>query len=210
MYYGYFDGSASPNPGKIGCGFCIYKDGREILCGASPSGVGTNNEAEYLALVNLLEQCVNHGVDEITCFGDSKLVINQVNGVWNVGSGKLALLAARVRNLSSKIDNISFKWIPREKNVRADMLSKRGVELKELGIKLKGVFEKDNNVTQIRRIRRNSIVMPLANSEFVILENNKPVYINSAKSTCSCASFTKNHRCRHIDALKVVIQGKAV
>jgi ribonuclease HI len=211
MYHGFFDGSATPNPGVIGCGFCVYKDGKEVLCGAGPGGHGTNNEAEYMSLVWLLEECVTQGIANITCYGDSQLIIKQLNGEWSVGKDNLKELAKKAKALIKQLDSVKLIWIPRDKNARADMLSKRGAELQEKKLKISGdATERQSEVVNISERRGKSVVMPMMNNEFVILENNVPVYVDIAKMKCSCATYAKNNHCRHIAALKSVSAKMAV
>ena len=55
MHIGFFDGSASPNPGNVGLGACICFEQNVICKSAKYGGTGTNNVAEYKALIHLLE-----------------------------------------------------------------------------------------------------------------------------------------------------------
>lgn len=206
MYSGFFDGGATPNPGAIGIGFCIFKDQQEVVCGAGPGGHGTNNEAEYKALIWLLEECVNQGIRDITCYGDSQLIIKQVNKEWRVGKEELKQLSNKARSLLGKLDNVKLVWIPREKNGRADALSKRGAQLHEKKLKVASTTNKkvSSVVSLTERRGVKSLVMPMMKNELVILEGNVPVYLNVFEKSCSCASFVKNHTCRHLAALKSV------
>lgn len=131
MYFAFFDGSTErANPGRIGVGFCIYHNKVEVALGAGPEGFGTNNEAEYAALVWLLETAVDLGIKDIHVVGDSQLIINQVVGKWQVGQ-KFKKVVSRISELKSQFQNICFTWVDRKKNARADALSKRGLQLEE-------------------------------------------------------------------------------
>lgn len=56
MYIGYFDGASKGNPGEAAIG-CVLVDpsGKTIWEHSEAIGVTTNNEAEYTALIRLLE-----------------------------------------------------------------------------------------------------------------------------------------------------------
>ncbi len=122
----YFDGSASPNPGNMKIGGYI-KDGTYTLAKFSTEiGYGTNNEAEYWALIELLRKIVSHNIQKVRIFGDAKLVIDQVNG--NCKNNKLHLQRLALKaNLLLKQIPVEWKlsWIKRSKNKRADALSKQ-------------------------------------------------------------------------------------
>lgn len=130
MHYGFFDGACQGNPGPIGLGVSICNHEKEIALGAGPVGHGTNNDAEYLAVIKLLESAIAMGIKELVVTGDSQLIINQINGKWQAGQ-KFKPLLSKVHSLASHFKDIHFQWIAREKNKRADQLSKRGLALNE-------------------------------------------------------------------------------
>jgi len=130
---GFFDGAAQPtNPGHASIGVVIL-DSKEntIYEKGEYIGYNTNNYAEYTALIDLLEFCVCNGIDDIVICGDSQLVINQMNGIYQVKSCKIWPLFMRAQQLKRKIKNISFEWVPREKNKRADTLSKKALNISD-------------------------------------------------------------------------------
>lgn len=125
----YFDGLCEPkNPGGTATyGFVLYRNGERIHsdCGVVGEGNGmTNNVAEYSALFEALnwidEQNLN---DEIIIKGDSKLVIQQLNGNWKSKSRTSKEFIPKIKSLLNG-RNATFLWIPREKNKEADMLTK--------------------------------------------------------------------------------------
>jgi ribonuclease HI len=126
----YFDGCSKGNPGHAGIGAVIYKDNVEIW--ASYEYIGpqeTNNRAEYFALLMGLTQATILNITELYVFGDSLLVINQVNGVYKVNNIGLLELYTEVISLKTKFNYVEFKHVFRNKNKRADKLSNMGVEL---------------------------------------------------------------------------------
>ncbi len=134
----YFDGAAGPtNPGYGGAGWAILLPDKEPITQSYFLGNNrTNNEAEYAALVFAL----NHGKwlgieqEKIRIYGDSKLVISQVNGIWKTKKPHLRKMRdIALRNLES-YTNVNLEWIPRESNELADRMS--NVALLDNGIKL--------------------------------------------------------------------------
>ena len=81
----YFDGACRGNPGSCGLGGVILDpDGKPIFEISRPAGHGTNNEAEYKALIAVAEALGKLAVQSVDIFGDSELVVNQVNGDWAI------------------------------------------------------------------------------------------------------------------------------
>ena len=50
----------------------VMERGIELL------NVSSNNEAEYVALIEGLEWCVSSGINHLNVFGDSMLIVKQV------------------------------------------------------------------------------------------------------------------------------------
>jgi ribonuclease HI len=85
----WFDGAADPNPGEASIGgLLVGPDGERVEISARV-GHGTNNFAEYCALIAVLKTAVERRVTNIVVHGDSQLVVNQVNGEWGVNSAAL-------------------------------------------------------------------------------------------------------------------------
>lgn len=124
----WFDGSARPNPGRCGIGAVLRGPDGAAFELAQPAGYGNSSEAEYRALIAVLEAAVAHGADELTVYGDSRVVIDDVNGPDAFAAPALAAYRATVRTLSARIASLSLRWVPRHKNLEADALSQRAVE----------------------------------------------------------------------------------
>ena len=126
-----FDGSCTKNPGGTGgYGVVIKRDGKiidELVGQMKNMDDMTNNRAEYLALIIGLKYLKTNYPDEpIICRGDSKLVISQMIGEASVKSDRLFDLWKRASKIAGDM-NISFEWIDRKENKRADELSRRKV-----------------------------------------------------------------------------------
>ena len=117
-----FDGSAKPNPGYMKIGAIIRMDGKEEKI-SKEMGWGTNNMAEYLALIEALKKALEMGAEEVEIYGDSTLVIEQLRGNYRVRDEKMKKLYAEVMELLSKFQNWTANWIPEELNKIAHDLS---------------------------------------------------------------------------------------
>ena len=134
----YFDGLCQPhNPGGIACfGWLIEYEGQLIISGKGEVARGseaTNNVAEYAALIAGLEALAISSIEkcQISIKGDSQLVIRQLLGEYNVKSSRLMPLYAQAIELLDQLaiwHNIHLEWIPRERNVKADSLSRQAYE----------------------------------------------------------------------------------
>jgi len=92
----YTDGASKGNPGPMYIGIAIYK-GKELVRTVSESvGTGTNNKAEYLAVVRALEEAEKIGADEVELRSDSQLLVRQLNGQYKVRSKNILPLFSRV------------------------------------------------------------------------------------------------------------------
>lgn len=76
----------------------------------------TNNEAEYLALIAGLKQASRLD-GPVTIHSDSKLILNQFNGVWKIKMAHLKKLWNRARSEARRLD-VQVVWAPRKENVR--------------------------------------------------------------------------------------------
>lgn len=124
---GWFDGSARPNPGRCGIGALLSgPDGVRVEI-AQPAGHGNSSEAEYRALIAVLEAAVTHGAHDLTLYGDSRVVIDDVNGPDLYAAPALAPYRARVLALLAVLPDVRLRWVPRHKNLDADALSQRAL-----------------------------------------------------------------------------------
>ncbi|SAK66188.1 14.7 kDa ribonuclease H-like protein [Caballeronia glebae] len=125
---GWFDGSALPNPGRLGIGGVLVGPLGETVEISVAAGMGDSSAAEYLALIAVLEAALREGVTDAVIYGDSRVVIDDVNASGGVGIRSLAHQAARVRALIAQIGDVRLQWIPRARNARADTLSRAALD----------------------------------------------------------------------------------
>jgi ribonuclease HI len=122
------DGASLGNPGPMGIGVVIYRDGFVIEELSEYLGHGTNNIAEYTAVIRALETVHELGDSEAHIKSDSQLVVRQLNGEYKVRDLELRPLKERIEHLCKGL-RVRFEHIPREKNNEADKLSKEAAGL---------------------------------------------------------------------------------
>jgi ribonuclease HI len=86
----------------------------------------SNNEAEYEALLNGLHLAISLGIKRLLVYGDSLLVVQQVNKEWDCNKETMDAYVQEVRKLESKFSGLEVHHVLREHNVGADTLSKLG------------------------------------------------------------------------------------
>jgi ribonuclease HI len=86
----------------------------------------SNNSAEYEALIRGLRIVVSLGIKRLLAFGDSKVVIEQVNKEWDCVKDTMDAYCTKIRKLEGHFEGIEFQHVPRNNNVAADVLSKLG------------------------------------------------------------------------------------
>ena len=117
------DGGARGNPGPAAYGALLRDADTGSLLGESAATIGrtTNNVAEYRGLIAGLELAREHAPDaRLEVRMDSKLVVEQMAGRWKVKHPDLRPLAVQARRLAPP--DVSWTWVPRADNSRADAL----------------------------------------------------------------------------------------
>jgi len=117
------DGASRSNPGDASIGVSIFFGGKEIHTISREIGIATNNEAEYQALIEGLNYCIENSINEVDVFLDSKLVIEQVNKNYKVKAHNLKEFNSQVENMIKEFKYIEFNHVYREDNKRADQLA---------------------------------------------------------------------------------------
>jgi ribonuclease HI len=124
----WFDGSAHPNPGRCGIGALLTGPNGERIEISQPAGYGNSSEAEYRALIALLEAAVRDAAHGLTIYGDSRVVVDDMNGADDAGAPSLAGYRLAAHGLLAQLRGVTLRWIPRHKNGLADALSQRGAQ----------------------------------------------------------------------------------
>ena len=127
-YQLYCDGASRSNPGDASIGISILLDGKEVHTISKKIGIATNNEAEYQALIDGLNYCVDNSLKEIEVFLDSNLVVEQVNKNFKVKAENLKVLNSKVDDLIQEFNFIEINHVYREENKRADQLANMALD----------------------------------------------------------------------------------
>ena len=62
----------------------------------------SNNEAEYEALLHGLQLAISLGIKRLLVYGDSLLVVQQVNKEWDINKETMDAYVAEIRKLENK------------------------------------------------------------------------------------------------------------
>jgi ribonuclease HI len=123
----WFDGSAHPNPGRIGIGALLQGPQGQRVEISLRAGHGNSGDAEYLALIALLERAVAMKLPELLVFGDSQVVVHDVLLAPGSGAKGLQEHRARVGALMAQLAQVNIRWVPRHQNGEADRLSQQAM-----------------------------------------------------------------------------------
>jgi ribonuclease H / adenosylcobalamin/alpha-ribazole phosphatase len=125
------DGGSRGNPGPAGYG-ALVRDAQtgELLTEIAESiGRATNNVAEYSGLVAGLRAAADlaPGAD-VEVRMDSKLVVEQMSGRWQIKHPDMRPLAAAARDAARGLGRVSYSWVPRARNTHADRLANKAMD----------------------------------------------------------------------------------
>lgn len=130
VWQAWFDGSALPNPGKIGIGAVVLSPAGERLEKSSLTGHhGCNNQAELYALCAALELAHGAGAKRLRVQGDSDVVVRYVNGTDSTAIAELNALVAQAQAWLGRFESVQLRWVPRHRNGDADRLSRQALGL---------------------------------------------------------------------------------
>lgn len=124
------DGGSRGNPGPAGYGAVVWSaDHGEVLAETKQAiGRATNNVAEYRGLIAGLEAARDLSATDVEACLDSKLIVEQMSGRWRVKHPDLAPLHQQAQQLAGAFERITYTWIPRERNSRADALANAAMD----------------------------------------------------------------------------------
>ena len=129
------DGGSRGNPGPAAYGATISEHGKVIAELYEYIGTATNNVAEYSGLIAALHHVnqLDSGA-RIEVLMDSKLVIEQMSGRWQIkNEGMRNLSKTAIQAHDPKL--VTYKWIPREENAHADRLANKALDERVDGTK---------------------------------------------------------------------------
>lgn len=127
----YVDGGSRGNPGEAGIG--VHFPG--VVRIAEYLGTGTNNFAEYSALLAALRFAVYSHCSELHVYADSELVVKQINGEYQVRNEAIRPLHASAQRWIALIPHFTISHVRREKNQEADKLANLAMDTHRNSVK---------------------------------------------------------------------------
>jgi len=127
----FIDGACQGNPGEAGVGVVILEGQRVVKKISEAIGIGTNNTAEYQALIRGLEESLVLEAKKVKVNTDSELLHHQLVGQYKIRNQNLQALFSQVKHLSQKFEAVEIRHIPREKNKDADFLATQSIKDKQ-------------------------------------------------------------------------------
>ena len=122
------DGGSRGNPGPAAYGAVVSENGKILHELYETIGIETNNVAEYSGLLAALRK-VNE-IDPtatVEVHMDSKLVVEQMSGRWQIKHPGMRVLAKDARDAHDP-SLVTYKWIPRDQNSHADRLANKALD----------------------------------------------------------------------------------
>ncbi len=123
----YTDGGSRGNPGPSAIGVVIKDSNEKVLkTYGEKIGYGTNNEAEYKAIIFALEKAKlflgkkKAKEAEIHMKMDSELAFRQLTGVYKLKDEKIQKFFIEIHNLKTEFKKVTFEHVKREYNKEAD------------------------------------------------------------------------------------------
>lgn len=117
----YSDGGSRGNPGPSAAGFVVMNTQEEVIHqGGMYLGITTNNQAEYHGVRLGLEKALEMGAKTVDFRVDSLLVVNQLNGIYQIKNRELWPINERIRELLPLFEKVTFTHVRREFNQLAD------------------------------------------------------------------------------------------
>ena len=123
------DGGSRGNPGPSAIGMVIADGGGKTVKEYHQFlGTGTNNAAEYAAVIFALKKLKalvgkeNVKAASVQFYLDSELVVKQLNGIYKLEDPQVQKNFIEIWNLKIGFGKVTFTHIPREQNKRADAL----------------------------------------------------------------------------------------
>jgi ribonuclease HI len=141
----YFDGSLKLEGACAGV-LLISSKGEQIKYVLQIFWKVPNNEAEYEALLHGLRLAISLGIKRLLVYGDSAVVMNEVNKSWDRNKENMDLYFLEVCKLENKFYGLEFHHVVRDNNVAADVLSKLGSTRAQVPV---GVFVHEFHASSI-------------------------------------------------------------
>ena len=110
----YFDGGCNPNPGMMETCYVIKTPtGLYDVHANRGIGMGTNNIAEWTALLEAMRHCHKAGIIGPSIVGDSMLVVMQAQGLWKIKK-------VEFKPFKQEFDQLAATVLPKLGHIRRD------------------------------------------------------------------------------------------
>jgi ribonuclease HI len=147
----------------------------------------SNNTTEYEAYLHGMRIAVKLGVKRLYVYGDSALVINQLNKDWDTTSEKMDAYCKEIRKFEGKFYNIEYTHVVRDKNKAVDELSKLGSSRAKIP---HGVFVQDLVNPSIKEAKNHVVEKPP--DQKLVATVPPPITMEPSPTTHTLPSATDN------------------
>lgn len=140
------DGGSRGNPGPSGYGSVISENGKIVAELYDFIGVATNNVAEYCGLIaglTAINEIDANATIEVKM--DSKLVVEQMSGRWQIKHADMRTLAQNARSAHNP-SLVTYYWIPRDENSHADRLANKALDQETGSVEVN--YQQQNYLTE--------------------------------------------------------------
>ncbi|HKW40588.1 MAG TPA: ribonuclease HI family protein [Gemmatimonadales bacterium] len=104
----------NPGPGAVAALVLNASDNVQLDFEATCIGTTTNNRAEYSAVIQGLNVCARHTRGRVTCYTDSQLVVNHMNGTWRLKDDALRRLFLEARQCEQVFREVVYTHVSRD------------------------------------------------------------------------------------------------
>ena len=126
----FFDGASKGNPGRAGGGGVVINPRGKVEIEYSWNiGHDSNNMAEAYGLWQGLKLVQKEGVDEVMVIGDSRLIIQAMNGEKMGKNERTERLIKRIRSMAKRFRKIEFFHVLRDLNEKADRAANKFIAI---------------------------------------------------------------------------------
>jgi ribonuclease HI len=124
----YIDGASAGDPGLSGAGIYVKVGDGTTRSYRFPLGNMSNHEAEFQALINGLEICIENKWQIVSFRTDSQAVESAVEKRY-AKDERYSLMLEKALFLADQLDLFFIKWIPSKQNKAADELARQAIQL---------------------------------------------------------------------------------
>lgn len=104
----YVDGASRGNPGPSAWSYLFMVGNKEIDKKAGYIGHGTNNQAEYNAIINALKDAKKYTRWHVKVHSDSELVVKHIIGEYRIKASHLVPLCMEIYELENFFQKVEF------------------------------------------------------------------------------------------------------